>query len=90
VQNDDQRRLWREVAGDERKHPEIAWIGTETRDLNQRAAAARSHTPTSEAIDSIQLWQTPQEFNIFSEGHRQLLGETLTTPVATDSCCTAK
>jgi hypothetical protein len=60
-----------------RKHPEIARIRPEVRGFNQRAAVPGPQVSLKipKAIDSVQLWQTSQEFDIVGERHRQLLVE---------------
>jgi hypothetical protein len=58
VQHDDERVRLLKMAGDERKHPEIARIGAKAGGLNQRAANPRLQvfSKIRKAIDSMQLW----------------------------------
>jgi hypothetical protein len=77
VQNHDQSGLVLEFIRHKRKHPEIARIGAEARDLDQWAEAARPQTPAkiAQMIESGQLGQAAEKIDIVGEGHRQLLGE---------------
>jgi hypothetical protein len=83
VQNHNQSRLGLELIRHKRKHPQPARIGPETGDFNERAIEAlpQASPIDSEAINLVQLWQASQEFDIISEGHRQLLDERLLKPI---------
>ena len=77
MQDDDQRGPGLQPVRNERKHLQIARIGAETGDFGERAAAAGPQIPgeiSSEPVESGQFVQTPKEFDILGEGHRQLLG----------------
>jgi hypothetical protein len=75
VQNDDQSRRRLKLARHEGEHPEIAGIGAESGGFNEGAAEVWLEVSPiiAKAIDTVQLWQTSQEFDIVGEGHRQLL-----------------
>src|SRR5882672_149722 len=92
VQNHDQRGRLLKVARHERKHLDTARIGTKTGGFDQRAAQILRQVPPkiSEAGDFVYLWQAAQEFDVFDEGQRQLLGKGRITSPSIDSCCTAK
>src|SRR5437667_2537296 len=62
----------------ERKHPEIPWIRSKSRGFHQWAMLTGPQVSLKipKTIDSVQLWQTSQEFDIVGERHRQLLIET--------------
>jgi len=79
VQNDDKAGRWLEVIRCKREHPETARIRPEVRGFNEWAAGLwlKVSPKIGKAIDAIQLWQTSQQFDIFGEGHRRLLGERL-------------
>src|SRR6202011_2664992 len=78
MENDNKGGRPLRVDGHKGEHPESARIGSESRGFNERAAGAGLEVSPiiPEAMDSI---QTSQEFDIVSEGHRQLLGERLVT-----------
>ena len=64
------------ISGTKEKHPEIAWIDSESRRFDKWTADPSSYPPCDafKCIDEpLQLRQLPQEFDIFSERHRQLL-----------------
>jgi hypothetical protein len=93
MQNDDESGRWLQMIGNEREHPELARIGAKTGALGKGTVAGRRQAPRkhSQAIEFIWLRQASQEFDIFGEGQRQLLGERLlSSSPRTDSCCTAK
>jgi hypothetical protein len=92
VQNDDKRGRWLEVIGHKREHPETTGIRPESGDFSQRTVRdwPQVSPEISKAIETLQLWQTSQEFDIVGEGHRQLLDRVFITPPSIDSCCTAK
>src|SRR5258708_1180998 len=93
VQNDHKGGLILEVARRKRKHPETARIEPESGGFDEGTAGAGPQAPpiTPEGIDSVQLWETSQEFDIVGERHRQLLDESsFQRPATTDSCCSAK
>src|SRR5947207_15168429 len=74
MQNHDKRARLLKVSGHERKHPKTARIRSESLCLNQWAAIAgpAAALKVRESIESVQLRQTSQEFDIFDERHRQL------------------
>jgi hypothetical protein len=92
VQNDDKRGRWLEVIRHKREHLETTGIRPESGDFSQRTMGnwPQVSPEISKAIETLQLWQTSQEFDIVGEGHRQLLDRVFLTPPNTDSCCTAK
>jgi hypothetical protein len=94
MEHDDQGRRLLEIVRNKREHAERARIRAKARGFDQRAVRTRPQVSpiASKAVDYIQLWQASEEFDIISEGQRQLLGERLlnSTPSPTDSCCTAK
>src|SRR6202012_2081833 len=63
------------------EHPEIARIGAKSGDLSQRTVEGLPRAPSkvSQAIDSVQLRQLPQKFDVFGKVHWQLLGEDVST-----------
>jgi hypothetical protein len=77
VQNDDKAGRWLQVMRCKRKHPETARIRPEAGGLDEGAAVPGPQVSFKipKAVDSVQLWQTSQEFDIVDERHRQLLVE---------------
>jgi hypothetical protein len=77
VQHHDKAGRWLQVMGCKREHPEIARIRPEACGLNQRATVTGPQVSFKipKTIDTVQLWQTSQEFDIVGERHRQLLIE---------------
>jgi len=72
VQNEDKAGRWLQVMRRKRKHPEISRIRSEARGLNEGATVTGSQVSLNipKAIDSVQLWQPSQEFDIIAERHR--------------------
>jgi hypothetical protein len=77
VQNNDTAGRRLQIIRCKRKHPETARIRPEVCGFNHGAAGVWPEVSAEirKAIDAIQLWQLSQKFDIFDEGHRQLLVE---------------
>jgi hypothetical protein len=77
VQNNDKASGRLQVVRCKREHPERAGIRAEVGGFDERAARTwpQVSREIAKAVDAIHLWQASQEFDIFGEGHRQLLGE---------------
>jgi len=60
-----------------REHPETTRIRPEVCGFNDRTVRTRPEVSREipKAVDTVQLWQTSQQFDIFGERHRQLLDE---------------
>jgi hypothetical protein len=82
VQNHDKAGRWLKIIRHKREHPETTRIRPKIRGFNKGTVGARHEVPPKirKAAEAVQFWQMSEEFDIFSEGHRQLLGRGFYNP----------